>query len=510
MKRRTPLILVCLSGLAVAALVGCGPSKPGRVGSPIRDPNAPLELRPGAPAMAADGEVYEGAPRKAAPKPATPPKVEVAANPPAPKPAPPAANPTPAKPAPAKPSPTPAREPAIDLGGDEPAPKPVQPAPTQPAAKPMPTPGRPPVIDLEDSGKPAPDQPAPRPTAPKPTPRPAPAPTPAADPAEEPVQPQAPVDAKSLEAMNARAIELIQALSRSEQADVRANAAEAAGMIPKKLEQVITTALADRNEGVQAIAAMTIGKQRLVSLTPRVRPLLNSPSPYVETAAIMALVRNNEPVDDAKMSRLGELLFTSTSPRIKAHVAYLVGEIGNASALPMLKDAAAIKMPLASQAEVSSMLLQMAEAMVKLGDTDQIDTIRAALVPARPEDLESTAVAVQILGELGDRRPMDQLVYLSAYRDPGTHAPYPAEVRMQVASSMAKLGRDKGGFIADEFWKSPEPALRAQAAGVYGDTARTEHLEKLAALMEDPVEQVRITAAAAVLKISKKAAAVAK
>ena len=120
------------------------------------------------------------------------------------------------------------------------------------------------------------------------------------------------------------------------------------------------------------------------------------------------------------------------------------------------------------------MQLQMAEAMVKLGDLDRIEAIRAALQPARPEDLEATAVAVQILGELGDKRPIDQLVYLSAYRDPTSKAPFPAEVRMQVASSLAKLGLDKGGFIADEFLKNPDPALRAQAAGVYGDTGRPE------------------------------------
>lgn len=58
--------------------------------------------------------------------------------------------------------------------------------------------------------------------------------------------------------------------------------------------------------------------------------------------------------------------------------------------------------------------LQLAEAMVKLGEDDQIATIRAALYPSRPEDLEATALAVQIIGQVKDRGSIDELIYLSA------------------------------------------------------------------------------------------------
>ena len=486
----------------LAAVGGCSSSP--RTGSPIADRSRPRVVQPGAPAVAADGEVFGGG--KAAPvrtATATPPKA----------------------PAPTNSSDRPA--PAIDLDETVPAATPaatptpapaVKPTPavTTPASKPVavtpkPAPTREPAVDLDDS---SPSNPAPT----KPATPPARQPVDAVAPRPVPTQPDGPApaatpptgDMTTLAGVSEYAVTMIEELSRSEQPDVRANAVEAAGMVPRRLESVIVTGLSDRNEGVQSVAAMTIGKQRLVTLAPRTRMLLSSTSAYVETAAIMALTRNGETVDDTKMSRLGELLFTSQSPRIRAHVAFLVGEIGNDSALPMLKDAAGVKMPLAAQGEYNSMMLQFAEAMFKLGDANQIETIRAALTPGRPDDLEATAVAAQILGELGDKKPIDQMVYLSAYRDPTTKQLYPAEVRMQIASSLGKLGLDRGGFVADEFLKSPDPALRAQSAAVYGDTGRPEHLPKLVELMQDPLEQVRITAAAAVLKVAKRSGALPK
>jgi HEAT repeat protein len=478
----------------LAAVGGCSSSPP-RTGSPIADRSKPRVVQPGSPAVAADGEVFGG--DKPAP-------VRTAATAPAPRVTTSAA----AAPAAAQ-GDRPA--PAIDLD-EAPAAKPAATsaaAPAKPAATATkPVPAREPVVDLDETKvtKPAP-APAREPVTNS-------GPKPAAAPArvEATAQPVTPPtgDMGTLSGVTEYAMALIEELSRSEQPDVRANCVEAAGMVPKRLEAVIVSGLSDRNEGVQAVAAMTIGRQRLASLAPRTRALLSNPSAYVETAAIMALTRNGEVIDDAKMSRLGELLFMSQSPRVRAHVAFLVGEIGNDSALPMLKAAADVKMPLAAQGEFNSMMLQFAEAMFKLGDTNQIEAIRAALTPGRPDDLEATAAAAQILGELGDKKPIDQMVYLTAYRDPTTKQLYPAEVRMQIASSLGKLGLDRGGFIADEFLKNEDPALRAQAAAVYGDTGRPEHLSKLVELLKDPQEQVRITAAGAVLKIAKRSGVLAK
>jgi HEAT repeat protein len=358
-------------------------------------------------------------------------------------------------------------------------------------------PKREPVIELSDSGSATPTPPPRTPLPRDPTES-------SAATGDPQLTPTVPSSALSASDLTARAIDLISASIRSPQPDVRANAVEAAGLLPRRLESVITAGLSDSNEGVQSVAAMTIGKQRLVSLAPRARTLINSPSLYVEAAAVLAMARNNEPVDDARMSRLAEVLFTSQSPRVRAHVAFCLGEIGNDSALPMLKDAAVIKMPTADRGEYNAMMLQFAEAMFKLGDSNQIEVIRAALQPGRPDDLENTALAVQILGELGDKRQIDQMVWLSAYRDPATKQLLPAEVRMAAASALAKLGLDRGAFVADEFVKDEDPALRAQAAAVFGDIGREGNLRTLAGLLDDPVDQVRISAAAAVIKISRR------
>ena len=306
----------------------------------------------------------------------------------------------------------------------------------------------------------------------------------------------------SVPEMVERAVATILQASRSEDPTVRANAIEVAGLDPVRFESVIAAGLSDRNEGVQAVAAMTVGKKQIRGLAGRLRSLLSSPSAYVETAAVMGLLRCGEAVEDGKVSRIAQILWTTESPKLRSHAAFLLGEIGDKSALPMLKQAAGMRMPRASQSEMNLMLLQFSEAMVKLGDTEQIETIRAMLHPSRPEDLEASALAAQILGELGDRRPIDQLVFLSAYKQPNTGQMYPAEVRMQIASSLAKLGLDRGGFIADEYAASPDPILRVQAATVYGDTRRPEHLPKLAKLATDPLEQVRVAAAYGVLKIA--------
>ena len=88
-----------------------------------------------------------------------------------------------------------------------------------------------------------------------------------------------------------------------------------------------------------------------------------------------------------------------------------------------------------------------------------MDTVRSALYPSRPEELEATALAVQIIGEVHDRGAIDQLIYLV---DEETDRPMPAEVRLAVAGALAKLGLREGGFIADEYFQAQEELERAR------------------------------------------------
>ncbi len=302
-------------------------------------------------------------------------------------------------------------------------------------------------------------------------------------------------DPGAVAVLRERAIAMLEEAVKDKNPQVRANAIEALSESPMHLEAIVPLAVADSNVGVRSTVAMMVGKVKLTSRIASMRLLVSDPSPFVRASAIFALSRCGEPVD---ISPLAELLLNDSSPRVRSHVAYLLGELGEASATPLLREATRARLPKASPIEMNLMQLQLAEAMVKLGDDSQLEVIRAALYPSRPDDLEAAALAVQIIGQVNDKRAMDQLIYLTAYKD-NKEGQMPAEIRLGAALSLAKLGNDRGGFIADEYAASPNPALRAQAAFVYGQTGRTENLPRLERLMADSDPVTRVSAAAGAL-----------
>lgn len=295
-----------------------------------------------------------------------------------------------------------------------------------------------------------------------------------------------------------RAIELLLQASQAAEPQMRANAIEGLLLAPTRLDAAVAMGLKDENLGVRSVAAMAVGRARIASLSASCEPLLTDESPFVRISATYAQMRLSRPVDPGQLS---SLLLSDPSPRVRAHAAYVLGELKNPSATGMLRQALLDKMSLAGAEEVRLMQLQIAEALVKLGDTAQVQTIRAALYPSRPEELEAAALAIQIIGEVKDRGAVDQLIYLDAYRDE-TGQRMPAEVRLALASALAKMGMKEGGFIATEFQASQIPAVRAQAASVFGETGQRENLAPVAILMDDPDGFVRVAAAAAVLKIT--------
>ncbi|MFN0010618.1 MAG: HEAT repeat domain-containing protein [Phycisphaerales bacterium] len=294
-----------------------------------------------------------------------------------------------------------------------------------------------------------------------------------------------------------RALQTLAAASMNPAAEQRANAIEALLPVPGRLEPVVRRAVADENLAVRAIAATAIGKARLKSSADFVRPLLNDPAPMVRMGAIYALARCGESVDQSPLAgflRSPELL-------VRAQAAFILGEIANSTALPMLRDAARQASPRADPLQARLMYLQMAEAMIKLGDENAIHEIRAALYPARPEDLEATALAAQILGQVKDRGSQSQLINLVAIVDPQA-GPMPPEIRLASAQSLAGMGWPRAAEVAAEHIASPSGPIRAQSALVLGATGQRANLPALAPLLTDPEPMVAISAAAAVLKIT--------
>lgn len=295
--------------------------------------------------------------------------------------------------------------------------------------------------------------------------------------------------------MGEEAVQRLLDMTASVSAQVRANALEGLTPVGGRIEPAVALALRDENPGVRSIAAMVAGRAGLRALRPTIEEMLADPSPFVRASAIGAMHALGKEVDP---SELAEMLLTSRNPRLRAHAAFTLGELGDESALPMLHEASATPVRNANEIEVRLTRLQVAEALIKLGDSDSIDAVRAALYPARPEELEATALAVQIIGEVGDRGSIDQLIYLA---DDSGERVMPAEVRLAVAGALAKLGLTQGGFIADQYAQNSMEVVRAQAASVYGRTGQPEHLGSLARMLNDPSEIVRVAAAAGMVEL---------
>jgi HEAT repeat protein len=296
------------------------------------------------------------------------------------------------------------------------------------------------------------------------------------------------------------AIATIETLFRTSKYDqIRAHAVEAAGASPKRLREIIELGITDPSPGVRSVSAGVVGKHSLREFAPALRPLLKDASQHVRASAIYALTRTG---DNPDQTPLGQMLLTDSDPWVNRHAASMIGEVRNKTALPLLQNALTQRVPNMPPTHQRIMQLLVAESMVKLGDESQRPVLRAALFPSQPEDLESAAIAAQILGEVNDREAAGQMLNVASYTDKNGKL-YPAEVRLAIAGSLAKMGQPAAAGIADEYLQGTT-VHQAQAATVYGEVGGTTHWGKLATLMKHPNELVRISAASAILKSSAK------
>lgn len=294
-----------------------------------------------------------------------------------------------------------------------------------------------------------------------------------------------------------KALTFLAASAASGPPEERVNAIEALQVSPARLYPVLDSALSDPVIAVRAVAAMTVGRAKLDAAAPKVRPLVNDAAPQVRASALYALHRCGEGTD---LTPMAAMLYDKDL-RVRSQTAFLLGDLGEPSALDLLRESARASTSRAAPAEVRVWELQLAEAQTKLGDEKAIQEIRAALFPAKPEDLEATALACQIVGQLRDRASVNRLIVLTAAQDDSKQF-MPAEIRLGAAAALARMGQRQGSFIADQYRQSTKDALRAQSAFVYGETRQVENLPTLEAMMGDSVGRVRVAAAAAIVKIT--------
>ncbi|MCC6579374.1 MAG: HEAT repeat domain-containing protein [Phycisphaeraceae bacterium] len=296
-----------------------------------------------------------------------------------------------------------------------------------------------------------------------------------------------------LRAAQSRAVQQILVSARSKEAFLRANAIEAAEALPARIGPLVQRGLDDPDPVVRFASLATIGKLKLSGVAPNARQLLQDPNDSVRAAAMFAIAANfganpaanPMAVDVTPMARL----LYSSDPGTRANVAMLMGMMHDRSAVDMLKDAAHMKLPMASPVRATLARLQIGEAVVKLGDMDDLDAIRASVYSQFDE---VRILGVQILGRLQDK------AWLPAIKNLVSKPPL--ELQIAAAGAMGQLG-DAGGLdVILQAAQNPSELVRAQAAISLGMLhGHPRAMQELVRLMDDPTETVRLAAAAGLL-----------
>ena len=300
--------------------------------------------------------------------------------------------------------------------------------------------------------------------------------------------------------LHASASTLLLEASASSDPLLRANSIEALHPVPDQLDEVVRRGLADDNEGVRYVAIMTVGLKQMCSMSHLVQPLLHDPSPSVRAASIYALARCEANVDLNPLA----VMVLSGDPAAKGNAAYVLGELGNASAIPLIKNGVGRHEGTFEVARAQAIDLVMAEAMVKLGDVDERQVIQAALF-APPERSELTAMACQMIGRMGDATlavNLEALAKATGPRQPGI------EIRLLASDALARVDPSRVPLdLVVETISNERPEIRSQAATVLGSLGSGRYGAQLSVLLRDEDPRVQVAAAAAILRLSESSTA---
>ena len=293
--------------------------------------------------------------------------------------------------------------------------------------------------------------------------------------------------AQAQRAAEQRALAQLLAAVKSDDRFLRANAIEAASFMPRRAAAMVTLGLKDESPVVRFAALAVLGKLKLTELAPDARRLLSDKDLSVLAAALFALGQCGGEVD---LSRMAQLL-ASPHPGTRANVALLLGMAGDPSAIPLLREAARRPLQQTSPQQAAIVRLQIAEAVVKLGDEDALDAIQAG---AFSQFGEVRILAVAILGRLRDRQMQPALT--------GMLSRPPVELQVAAAEALAAMGRYHGLEAVLSASRSSIPTVRGQAAISLARFPQREAGDRLLELLDDREALVRVAAAAAVLRRS--------
>lgn len=300
------------------------------------------------------------------------------------------------------------------------------------------------------------------------------------------------------------ALEYLETMRKDPYALYRANAIEALQADPRAGEQAAREGLEDPNLAVRFVSAFAIGLHQYSASAPLAHALLSDESPSVRAAAAFALKRN---AVDVNLGLLAEMLH-GEDPQAAGNAALVLGEIGDVSALPLLRETIEFRSPRLSVQQQRLVQLQIAEAMAKLGDPYAVARIRAELYSRRPEHGEVMALAASMLGRLGATRTIGDLRNIVAMWKQYRHS---AEVRLAALASLAQLGDPQSidlvlEYLGPTYRDRTNPtflAIQSQAVYGLGQYPAPQALPHLArAFDSSPEPEIRLPAAAAILRLT--------
>ncbi|MEM8781731.1 MAG: HEAT repeat domain-containing protein [Planctomycetota bacterium] len=291
------------------------------------------------------------------------------------------------------------------------------------------------------------------------------------------------------------ALEIVRQAARSDNAQLRTHALEAVQYAPDLALPLVTLGLDDDSPAVRFTALYAAGQLRLTGLTGMFGEAFrrDEPAPgrdHVRAAIIFAAARCGA-ADDRIITQMANLL-QHPDPRVRSNAALLTGELGNPTAIPLLRHS--VHKPMGNKiAGIHWQLLsiQVAEALAKLDDPNGLAELRRSAYSTFDE---VRVLSVQALGRLGDDAFWANMNNFLVEN--------PIEFRLAAAEGLARLGRERGGMLSvmAEAASHRLDTVRAQAAfalGPYDHDLARSHLVRL---MRDRNPLVRIAAATAVLE----------
>ena len=158
--------------------------------------------------------------------------------------------------------------------------------------------------------------------------------------------------------------------------------------------------------------------------------------------------------------------------------------MGNSSAIPVIKSNLGKGMRLENAMRVRLTELQAAEALVRLGDEDSIEPIRAALFTP-VEQGELTVLACDMLGRLGDEQARSMLFRLIVASGnqarPRRRSRWPR--RGAPCSGLGRHFPSNSPAVVLSQIKARDPRRRLQAAAILGIVPGPEALAALESLL---------------------------